>query len=121
MSGGAGPFRFQVNSDGTGPWLRGDEVAVENFFPVRIGFCNLCTANAGSEYHRIDYIALSQATRYGSGSPDRGNRHPIARQAVQTEVAIQPDRGPGELLGLDKRSGARLGDKLRRGPSGPTP
>lgn len=115
MSGGSGPFDLQMNSDGVGGWLRGDEVSVDNFFPVRIGFCNLCTANAGSEFHRIDYLALSEAMRYGTGDADRGSRHPIARQAVQSEVAIQPDQGPGELLGLDKRSGQRLGEKLRQG------
>jgi|GEM_PF-1997040 len=114
MSGGSGPFQFQMNSIGGGAWLRGDEVEVDNFFPVRLGFCNLCTANTGSEYHRIDYLAVSESTRYGTGSANRGNRHPLARQAVRAEVAIQPERGPGDFLGLDKRSGRRLGQRLER-------
>jgi len=112
MSGGSGPFRFQMNSLGIGTWLRGDEGAVDNFFPVRLGFCNLCTANSGSEYHRIDYLAVAESTRYGTGDANLGNRHPLARQAVRSEVSIQPERGPGDFLGLDKRSGERLGKRL---------
>lgn len=121
MSGGSGQFRFQMNSDVTGLVPRGDSVDVGNFLPVRLGFCNLCTANVGSEYHRIDYLVVSQAVRFVSTSPTGGDRHPLARQAVSTEVAIQPERGPGDFLGLGKRSGARLGELLSRGRDGSTP
>lgn len=121
MSGGAGPFEFQMNSLGVGAWQRGDQVAVDNFFPVRLGFCNLCTANSGSEYHRIDYLVVAESTRYGTGSANRGNRHPLARQAVRSEVSIQPERGPGEFLGLDKRSGRKLGQRLERADGGSSP
>lgn len=112
MNGISGPFRFQINSDGPGLLDRGDAVDVGSFFPVRIGYCNLCTANAGSAAHRIDYLTLSEAMRFGSTSPGGGNRHPIARRAVSAEVAIQPERGPGDFLGLDKRSGRRLGERI---------
>lgn len=112
MTGATGPFRFQMNSDSSGPFDRGDAVQVQNFFPVRIGFCNLCTANAGSEVHRIDYLALSEATRFGAGSPAGGDRHPFARKALTAEVAIQPERGPGDFLGIDKRSGRKLGERV---------
>ncbi len=112
MSGGSGPFQFQMNTLGVGTWRRGDEVRVDNFFPVRPGYCNLCTANSGSEYFRIDYLAVSESTRYGTGDSKGGNRHPLARQAVRSEVSIQPERGPGDFLGLDKRSGKRLGERL---------
>lgn len=121
MSGGAGQFRFQMNSDTTGVAPRGDSVDVGNFLPVRIGFCNLCTANVGNEYHRIDYLVASQAVRFASTSPTGGDRHPLARQAVSSEVAIQPERGPGDFLGLGKKSGARLGELLSRGQEGSTP
>lgn len=121
MSGGSGPFRFQMNSDTTGIVPRADSVDVGNFLPVRLGFCNLCTANVGSEYHRIDYLAVSQAVRFGSTSPTGGDRHPFARQAVSSEVAIQPERGPGDFLGLGKKSGERLGDLLSRRQEGATP
>lgn len=112
MSGGSGPFQFGMNGDAVGSLHRGDQVDVGNFFPVRIGFCNLCTANSGGEFHRIDYIAYSEAMRYVSGRADLGDRHPWARELVQTEIAIQPDQGPGNFLGLDKKSGARLGQRL---------
>lgn len=121
MSGGAGQFRFQMNSDRTGLVPRADSVDVGNFLPVRIGFCNLCTANVGSEYHRIDYLVASQAVRFGSSNPTGGDRHPLARQAVSSEVAIQPEKGPGDFLGLGKKSGARLGELLSRGQSNSTP
>lgn len=112
MSGGSGPFQFGMNGDVAGSLRRGDQVDVGNLFPVRIGFCNLCSANSGGEFHRIDYIAYSEATRYVSGRANLGDRHPWARELVQTEIAIQPDQGPGSFLGLDKRSGARLGERL---------
>lgn len=112
MSGGSGPFQFGMNGDSVGSLHRGDQVDVGNFFPVRIGFCNLCSANSGGEFHRIDYIAYSEAGRYLSGRADLGERHSWSRELVQTEIAIQPDRGPGDFMGLDKKSGARLGDRL---------
>jgi hypothetical protein len=118
MGGTSGPFRFQMNSDGPGLFDRGDAVSVGSFFPVRIGYCNLCTANAGSAVHRIDYLALSEAMRYGSALPSGGDRHPFARRAVSAEVAIQPERGPGDFLGLDRRSGRRLGERIDRAGSG---
>ena len=121
MSGGSGPFQFQMNSLGIGAWQRGDEVSVDNFFPVRLGFCNLCTANSGNEYHRIDYLAVAESTRFGTGDASGGNRHPLARQAVRSEVSIQPEKGPGDFLGLDKRSGRRLGQRLERADGGGTP
>lgn len=121
MTGASGPFRFQMNSDEPGLLDRGDAVEVGNFFPVRIGYCNLCTANAGSAAHRIDYLTLSEAMRFGSALPSGGNRHPFARQAVSAEVAIQPERGPGDLLGLDRRSGRRLGERIDRAGGGATP
>jgi len=121
MSGGSGPFQFQMNSLGVGNWQRGDEVSVDNFFPVRLGFCNLCTANSSNEYHRIEYLVVAESTRYGTGDANRGNRHPLARQAVRSEVSIQPERGPGDFLGLDKRSGRRLGQRLERADGGRTP
>lgn len=118
MTGASGPFRFQMNSTEPGLLDRGDAVEVGSFFPVRIGFCNLCTANAGSAVHRIDYLALSEAMRYGSSLASGGDRHPFARRAVSAEVAIQPERGPGDFLGLDKRSGRRLGERLGRAGGG---
>lgn len=114
MSGASGPFRFDMNADTGGVFRRGDTVEVGNFLPVRIGFCNLCSANVGSEYHRIDYLAASQATRFGAATALGGDRRPIARQAVSSEVAIQPESGPGDFLGLGKRSGRRLGELLGR-------
>jgi hypothetical protein len=119
MSGASGPFRFDMNADDGGIFRRGDAVEVGNFLPVRIGFCNLCSANVGSEYHRIDYLAASQATRFGTATAGGGNRVPIARQAVSGEIAIQPETGPGDFLGLGKRSGRRLGELLgRTAPAG---
>ncbi|HSL82172.1 MAG TPA: hypothetical protein VLF66_05315 [Thermoanaerobaculia bacterium] len=111
--GGTGPFRFQMNSDGPGLLDRGDAVDVGNFFPVSVGFSNLSTANVGEERYRIDYLVLSQAMRFGASSPEGGNRHPFARQAVTVEVAIDPEQGPGDFLGLDRRSGRRLGERLQ--------
>jgi len=114
MSGGSGPFRFEMNATGAGSLRRGDLVQVGNFFPVGIGFCSLSTANVGSEYHRIDYLAFSQAERFVATSPSGGDRHPIALQTVTADVAIQCEKGPSDFLGLDKKSGQRLGDVIAK-------
>lgn len=121
MGGGSGPFRFQMNSQLGALVPRADAVEVGNFLPVRVGFCNLCTANVGTENYRIDYLAVSQAMRFASASGTGGDRQPLARQAVSSEVAIQPDPGPGDFLGIGKRSGERLGDLLSRRQEGSTP
>ncbi len=112
MSGGAGPFRFEMNASSVGSLGRGDAVEVGNFFPVRLGFCNLCTANVGNEFHRIDYLAFSRAERFVATAPRGGERHPIAIQTVTTEVAIQPEKGPSDFLGLDKKSGEKLDENI---------
>lgn len=114
MSGGGGPFRFDMNTDDEGIFRRGDVVEVGNFMPVRLGFCNLCSANVGSEYHRIDYLGASQARRFATADASGGDRQNVARQAVSGEVAIQPESGPGDFRGIDKPSGRRLGELLNR-------
>ncbi len=121
MIGGSGPFRFELNADNPGGIKRGDLVQVGNFFPVGIGFCPLSSANVGSEYHRIDYLAFSQAERFVATSPSGGDRHPIAIKTVTSDVAIACEKGPSDFLGLDKKSGARLGDAIARSRGGQSP
>ena len=107
MNGAYDPFEFELGED-IGLVSRTNNVRVGTFFPVRLGFCNLCSANLGSEYHLVHYLVQSEGTRQGIAPDD--TRHPLAQQAMSVTISIQPTEGPLPGPTFDRAGAQRVSD-----------
>lgn len=81
------PMRFTTAGFEPSAINKTDRVDVSCIFPLRMYFCNLCTANAGSSFFNINHTYLSTATRYGLGQP-------LAQQQLVVSLQIEPSQMP---------------------------
>lgn len=85
------PFRMSV-ADPVGPGagvLVRQEIAVTPLTPLRVGPCDLCMVNQGSEFFRVDHSVEVEVERLAAAGP--GNRV-LSRSGVSTMIDFQPWR-----------------------------
>lgn len=81
------PLRFSSSGFETSAITKTDQVDVSCIFPIRLYFCNLCTANTGSSFFNINHVLMSTATRFGLGQP-------LAQQQLVVGLQIEPTQMP---------------------------
>lgn len=81
------PLRFSTAGFEQSAINKTDQVDVSCIFPLRIYFCNLCTANSGSQFFNINHVYMSTATRYGLGQP-------LAQQQLVVSLQTEPAQMP---------------------------